>query len=310
MLITGAKGFIGTHLVRELNPLFDLTLFDGRYLKNQDGNKCESMNFCESNTPEMRAYFEEVDVVVHLAASSDIADALSDPFGCFKNNTSYTAKILEASRIGGIKLFLLISTGNLYGTKDIEPRSELDQISLENPYLSSKYCAENWASIYSSSFGMNVVIARLFNVYGPGQLKKTIIPKIIYEKLSKQKIVNGDLNIWRDYIYIDDVIDFIKACIESNVKSSIKNNCRVLNVGSGNACSINDIKRYVSAKTSIDFNKPQFTMKSEVNYLQSKIGLAADLYSWAPKIRLEDGLELSIDWYSNNYRKLELIFHG
>lgn len=308
ILVTGATGFIGSHLVEALKFDAEIISLGRQGLKKKQNNLSSLFEVDFNCLDEIRPYFRDVDVVVHLSGNADAGSSTVNPLSFFADNTLSTATILEASRVEGVSGFIFASTSGLYGTNQVKLSSEHDLLFSGNPYLASKECAEKWIESYGNSYDLSTVVMRLFNVYGPGQLKRTIVPKLIYQKLSGNKIVDGNLNVWKDYVYIEDVVKVIKIIIHSIINNKNTKLSQVINIGTGQSYSIESILNYLNTGEMLNIDKPEFEYDRDTNYACADISLLKKYYGDIRFTSIENGLNQTLAWGLKNYKDLEILF--
>jgi len=273
ILVTGAKGFIGSHLVSKLNRLnyqvipFDIDVGD------------------VTNENSLNRYFDkDITHVFHLAGKTFIPDSWSNPHSFFKINVMGTLNVLEFCRKKEATFILLSSY--LYGEPEYLPIDENHCLKAFNPYGQSKFLAEQLARFYTDSFDMRSFIFRVFNVYGPGQSAAFLIPEIIAKirAVEKSCIDLKDLRPCRDYIYIDDLIDALILAIEGNPG--------IYNVGSGISYSVKEIAECLLdlENSSKKLQDLKITRPNEVFDLYADIRLISKELGWKPKTKLKEGL--------------------
>lgn len=312
ILITGAAGFVGSHLSEKLSDLgYSIVAFD-RYNSTNDFvwlNKLRKKNKknCEFVLGDIRDYdsvfkaMKGCDTVFHLAALIGIPYSYHSPLAYLKTNVEGTYNVLEASKQYNLKNIIITSTSEVYGSAEYLPINESHPINSQSPYAASKSAADQLSLSYFKSFGLPVKIIRPFNIYGPRQSERAIIPTIINQALSSKKnITLGNLKPLRDFNYISDVVNaFIK------VMKSKKIIGEVVNVGSNKKISINDLCKKIlelnnqNKKIKINFKRKRPKL-SEVDQLQCNNKKIIKLISWTPKIKLKEGLKYTIEWFKGN----------
>lgn len=263
ILVTGAEGFIGKKLVRNLkksgHSVFTLTSSSG-----------------DIASPDtlLPFYNAGIDFIFHLAGRTFIPDSWSAPADFFRTNITGTLNILELCRMESIPLTFI--SAYLYGTPESLPVKEDHKINPNNPYAMSKYQAELLCQYYAQFFDISLTIIRPFNIYGPGQKDYFLIPEIIKQAKSGNEIRLKDLTPKRDYLYLDDLIEALLLTL------GLKPGFRIYNIGSGSSLSIHDIVNIV--QTVLGTSLPVIC---ENNIRQNEI---ADVYADSNKARLE------LDW--------------
>ncbi len=176
----------------------------------------------------------------------------------------------------------------LYGVPKYQPIDELHPIHPNNPYALSKANAEDWCRFYSLHFDVPIAIFRPFNIYGPGQGKLFLIPKIINQIFEDKKIELDDLSPRRDYLYLDDLVDALLYSM------SRRSHFDIFNIGSGRSLSVEEIVRVIQdcAGTSLTVQTRGKMRRNEIPDLIADISKAKQFLDWSPKISFEDGIGL------------------
>lgn len=308
VLVTGADGFIGSHLaellVRAGCKVRVLTLYNSfnnwgwletSLLKNEmeivSGDVRDPF-LCKSIT-------KDIDVVFHLAALIAIPYSYVAPASYVDTNVTGTLNMVQAAMENGVKRFVQTSTSEVYGTAKYTPIDEKHPLQPQSPYSASKIGADAIAMSYYNSFNFPVVIARPFNTFGPRQSARAVIPNIISQiAAGKEELELGDLTPTRDFNYVEDTCHgFIElAKCDKMVGGTI-------NIGSGREISVADtaslIKSLMSSSSVIRHDeKRERPAKSEVFRLISDIKLITDLTNYKPRYSFEAGLKNTIEWFN------------
>ena len=310
VLVTGAEGFIGSHLTELLvEKGFEVKAFVRYNFKNDWGWLEESKykNDIEIYTGDVRDYdsvydaMKGVDVVFHLAALIGIPYSYISPLAYIKTNTEGTYNILESGRKLNLKRIIITSTSEIYGTAQYVPIDEKHPYNPQSPYAASKAAADHLALSYYRSFGTPITIIRPFNTYGPRQSARAVIPTIISQILAgKKQIKLGNLSPTRDLNYVKDIANgFITVGLHENTIGD------VYNLGSGQEISIGDLAQKIIELTGkkveiIEDAQRIRPEKSEVERLLSNAEKAKKVTGWEPKYTLEEGLKETIDWIKDN----------
>ncbi len=302
-LVTGAGGFIGSHLVGRLVQegvkVRALVHYNSR---NSPGN----LTFLPSSiradidmiAGDIRDPFfvqtavKEVDTVFHLAALIGIPYSYVAPRHYVDVNVSGTINLLHASVEQGVTRFVHTSTYETYGTARYVPIDEAHPLQGQSPYSASKIGADKLAESYFTSFGLNVVVVRPFNAYGPRQSARAIIPTIISQVLAGFETIRlGSLTPIRDLTFVTDTVrGFIAAAKAEDVVGS------VINIGYGQGVSIGELAEKIiamcgsSARICCDQTRIR-PANSEVLRLICDNNRAAQLLGWKPSVSLTKGLE-------------------
>ncbi|MAJ82292.1 MAG: NAD-dependent dehydratase [Legionellales bacterium] len=310
ILVTGAGGFIGSHLCSSLleeganvtamlhynsredwSNLEFLSEQEKKQLKVVKGN-VEDYQFIEKST-------KGCDIIFHLAALIGIPYSYDAPNSYVSTNITGTVNVLEAARKNGCVVFHT-STSEVYGTAIYTPIDEKHPLQAQSPYSATKISADKIAESYFNSFDLPVTIIRPFNTYGPRQSARAVIPTIISQFLKNDTINLGDLSPVRDFTYVSDTVNgFIQAA------KNIRQHGKAINLGTGDSYSIretvNIIAKTLNSEKEIveDYDRKR-PKNSEVYELLSQNSLAKEMFNWAPEVPFSDGLKSTIDFVSNN----------
>jgi nucleoside-diphosphate-sugar epimerase len=276
VLVTGANGFIGRHLVRTLRAAGHLVFMHS----SSDGHIAN----CRLN-------FEGVGHVFHLAARTFVPDSWSAPLGFYEVNVLGTVNVLEFCRTCGASLTLMSSY--VYGRPAHLPISENELLQAFNPYSHTKILAEEISRYYEQQFGVPVTIVRPFNIYGPGQDRRFLVPTILAQAIDPRTttIVVADLRPRRDYIFIADLINLL-------VFTNFRRKGGTFNAGSGSSWAVDDIIAIVNellpapkAVRSEGRLRPE-----EVLNVVADISRVRGEFGWEPRIAFRDGLRETLTW--------------
>ena len=313
ILVTGADGFIGSHLVQNLVrkgiPVKALVFYNStgsigwlNDLSKDELSEIEIIFGDVRDNSQMSHLMANIDTVMHLAALISIPYSYLAPRSYIETNVVGTLNILQAARDNGANV-IHTSTSEVYGTATYVPMDESHSLIGQSPYSASKIAADQLAYSFYSSFGLPVQIIRPFNTYGPRQSNRAVIPSIINQILSgKREIKLGSLTPTRDFNFVDDTVNgFIKSLDNKSVFGE------VINLGSGFEISIGQLVNLIAEVMKVDITVNEDSTKirpetSEVFRLFSSNEKAQKILGWQPKFGgvkgLKRGLEKSICWYS------------
>tara|TARA_B100000035_G_scaffold17696_1_gene14176 strand:- start:19622 stop:20608 length:987 start_codon:yes stop_codon:yes gene_type:complete len=313
ILITGADGFIGSHLAETL-------VKQGRKVKafvyynsfNSWGwldhsPYAKDMEIFSGDIRDPYAVKEAIkgcSHVLNLAALIGIPYSYYSPNSYIDTNIKGVLNLLNAARDQGVEKFVHTSTSEVYGTANYVPIDEKHPLKAQSPYAASKIGADQLALSFFQSFNMPISIIRPFNTYGPRQSARAVLPTVISQILQdKKKVKLGKISPTRDFNYIEDTISgFISAQNAQNDYGE------VINIGSNFEISIEDsvniIANILNKEISIDTDENRIRPdKSEVERLWCDNSKAEELYGWKPKFAgiegFTKGLTSTIDWFSN-----------
>lgn len=307
VLVTGAAGFIGSHLVEALAARGDEVRAFVRY------NSAGATGFLSELPAELRGRVrvvagdvrdaEAVDAAVrgcaavfHLAALISIPYSYEAPESYVDVNVRGTLNVLQACRRHGARL-VHTSTSEVYGTPDTVPITEEHPLRAQSPYAATKVGADQLVLSFHRSFGMPAVVLRPFNTYGPRQSTRAVLPQILVQLLAGRPEVRlGATTPRRDLTFVTDTVDGFVRAAESDAALG-----QVVQLGTGRDVSIGELAkiamqalgREVPVVCEAERLRPD---ASEVMVLQSSPALARALFGWEPKVALEEGLRLTAEW--------------
>ena len=312
ILVTGADGFIGSHLVESLaskcSNLTALTLYNSfnnygwlEHISKQVKSNTEIISGDVRDQAFINKAFENVDVVFHLAALIGIPYSYHAPESYVDTNIKGTFNILNASLKNEVKKVLITSTSEVYGTADYVPIDEEHPKKPQSPYSATKIAADSLAKSFFASYDLPITIVRPFNTYGPRQSARAIIPSIISQLLAgEEKLYLGDLSPTRDLNYVQDVVDGFIYITESQ-----KSIGEEINICTGLEISIEDLTNLL-----IQLINPQAIVvqdpkrlrppNSEVFRLLGANKKLKSLTKWKQKYDIKQGLEKTITWFKEN----------
>lgn len=309
VLVTGAGGFIGSHLAERLVELGANVRAmvrygsQGRWGWLDDSPLSKQMEIFAGDIRDgvnTRHAMEGCDVVFHLAALIAIPYSYQAPDSYVRTNIDGTLNVLEAARLLKTPRVVHTSTSEVYGTALRVPIDEDHPLQGQSPYSATKIGADKLVESYYRSFDLPVVTVRPFNTFGPRQSARAVLPTIITQCLSQDRIKLGSLTPTRDLNYVANTANgFIKA---AEADAAIG---RTINLGTGREISVGDLAQHiiriigrpVTIETDAERLRPA---KSEVDRLLADNRLAAKLIGWTPEVTFEDGLARTIEWLRHN----------
>lgn len=313
ILVTGADGFIGSHLTDELvRQGYDVRAFvfynsfnSWGWLDSSDPEIKKSLDVFAGDIRDphgVRQAMEGCDVVFHLAALIAIPYSYHSPDTYVDTNVKGTLNVVQAARALGVEKVIHTSTSEVYGTALTVPIHESHPLQGQSPYSATKIGADQIALSFYLSFNTPVSVLRPFNTYGPRQSARAVIPTVITQIASGDREIKlGSLHPTRDFNYVQDTVRGFIACAESDRSVG-----EVINIGSGFEISIGDtvgliaevMKADVEIKSESERIRPE---KSEVERLLADNKKALDLCGWQPQYAEREGFKLglaeTVDWF-------------
>jgi NAD dependent epimerase/dehydratase len=316
ILVTGADGFIGSHLTESLVKqghkvrafVYYNSFNSWGWLDTLDKKILESVEICAGDIRDsgvVQKVIEDVDVVFHLAALIAIPYSYRAPESYVQTNILGTLNLLQACQRKGIERFVHTSTSEVYGTARFVPITEEHPLCGQSPYSASKIGADEMALSYFRSFKLPVSVIRPFNTYGPRQSARAVIPTIITQVQSgAEELKLGFLDSTRDFTFVDDTVRGFLA-----VGQADKALGEVINIGSNFEISVGDLAESIcevlGRKVPIKVDSERLRPKdSEVERLWASNKKAHDFVGWQPeyggKSGLKKGLQVTAQWFQEN----------
>ena len=307
ILVTGAGGFIGSHLVEAL-------LLQGAHVRafvhyNSRGDPgllkllppelSANLELLSGDLRDQRTMYAAVEgcaVVFHLGALISIPYSYHHPYEVAGTNFMGTLNMLMACRDLHIPRLVHTSTSEVYGTARRVPIDEAHPLQGQSPYSASKIGADKLAESFYATYDLPVVTVRPFNTFGPRQSARAVLPTIITQALTQKKVRLGSLDTTRDFTYVSDTVEgFLRAASAEGVEGG------TYNLGTGTEIRIGDAAELIASLVGRDVAielvpqrlRPE---KSEVLRLISDNRLARERLGWSPQVNLKDGLARTIDW--------------
>jgi len=309
LLVTGADGFIGSHLVEKLiDRGYHVKAFVYYNSFNSWGwldtfpknllNHIEIFSGDVRDPNGVKKAVQGCSAVFHLAALVGIPYSYHSPDSYVDTNIKGTLNILQACRDYKVERILITSTSEVYGTAKYVPIDEKHPLQGQSPYSATKIGAEKIAESFYRSFDMPITIVRPFNTYGPRQSARAIIPTVITQLLSGKRIIKiGSSKPTRDFNYVKDVVNAFYQ-----IYNSQKTIGRVINIATQTELSIRDlvqkIKNQIEPEAKIIIDKKRIRPeKSEVNRLLGSNELIKSITNWNPQFTIDKGLKETICWF-------------
>ncbi|MCD4781590.1 MAG: SDR family oxidoreductase [Candidatus Omnitrophica bacterium] len=299
VIVTGGAGFIGSHLVdRLIADGHNVTVLDnlstGRKANINHVLDNDSFTFVEAdikNLDEIKPFFNNIDMVFHLAALADIVPSIVNPIGYYTSNVLGTMNVLEAARLSGIKKFLYAASSSCYGIppEDCYPTKESAPINPQYPYALTKYLGEQTALHWGQVYNLPVVSLRLFNVYGPRSRTSgtygAVFGVFLAQKLAGEPFtIVGDGTQTRDFTFVTDIADAFVTAAYADVQQEI------FNVGTGKPQSVNQLVELLEGEKVFIPKRPG---EPDCTWADvSKIKTALD---WESKVSFEEGVKIILD---------------
>ena len=305
VLVTGAGGFIGSHLAERLAALGARTRAAIRYSSTAShgwltGSPYEAdievVTIDVTDRDTVRKATKDVDIVFHLAALIGIPYSYDAPQSYVRTNVEGSVNVFQAALELGVQRVVHTSTSEVYGTARYVPIDEAHPLQGQSPYSASKIGADKQAEAFWRSHGLPVVTVRPFNTYGPRQSARAVIPTIVTQAMAGQRIKLGNLSPTRDLNFVADTVEgFCLAAVTPDAVGE------TLNLGTGHEISIGDLALKICALMGVEVPIEQEAQRlrpelSEVERLCASADRARKLLGWSPKHSLDDGLKQTIGW--------------
>ncbi len=309
VLVTGAGGFVGSHLTEHLLELGASARAFVRYNSRNDWGLLELIPVEKRDATEIvmgdlrdadavRRAADGVDVIFHLGSLIAIPHSYTHPRETIETNIMGTLNVLQAARENDVEKIVHTSTSEVYGTARYVPIDERHPLQGQSPYAASKIGADKIAESFYRSFDLPVATIRPFNTYGPRQSARAVIPTIITQTLVQETVRLGSIHPTRDYTYVDDLVRAFVLVAESPETIG-----ETINIGSNFEIAIGDLVRKIAGIIGRDIEiltdparlRPE---KSEVERLWCDNTRARDLLGWSPEVPLDDGLRRTVAWVS------------
>lgn len=311
VLVTGAAGFIGSHLVERLlergdrvigvdnfDPFYPRTLKEKNLEVARRSNRYQFIEAdCAEPQPLARVFTEPVDVIVHLAAKAGVRPSIADPLGYTRANVIATQVMLEAARQRGINRFIFGSSSSVYGNNQKVPFSERDSVDRPiSPYAATKRACEVIAHSYHHLYGMGILSLRFFTVYGPRQRPDLAIRKFSELIMRGDPVpFYGDGTTERDYTWIDDILQGVMAAIDRSAETT--GEFEIINLGESRTTTLAKLVDLIAKAVGRPANLQRLPMQpGDVNRTFADVTKARNLLGYQPTTPVEEGIPRFVDW--------------
>ena len=310
-LVTGGAGFIGSNLVEHLVG----ASVQVKVLDNLSSGRLQNLDLCREyiefkqgdvrDLPALQEMMSGVEVVFHQAALVSVPQSIEDPIEAAMVNDLGTLNVLEAARLRGVRRVVFASSCAVYGDLPELPKREDMDIKPLSPYAASKLHGETYARLYRDLYGLETVCLRYFNVYGPRQDPSSPysgVISIFMDKAARGETVtiHGDGEQCRDFVYVADVV-------QANLLAAQRQNISgvVINVGTGKSVTVNSLWKNISELAGVQGEPERAGFRAgDIRQSVANISRARHLLGFEPGHSLEEGLQLTWEWYR------ERIGHG
>jgi len=311
IIVTGAAGFIGSHLAERLLARGDRVIgvdnFDPFYapeLKRRNLQRAldhPGYSFFEADCADpvqvAPLFAGEVDAVVHLAAKAGVRPSIADPMGYTRANVIATQVLLEQARQTGTKRFIFGSSSSVYGNNEKVPFAESDSVEHPiSPYAATKRACELIAHTYHHLYGMSILSLRFFTVYGPRQRPDLAIRKFTQLMMRGEAIpFYGDGTSERDYTWIDDILQGVVAALDRS--RAVPGECEIINLGESRTTSLRTLVDLIAAAVGVEPRLQMLPMQpGDVNRTFADITRARELLGYQPTTPVEQGIPRFVEW--------------
>lgn len=304
-VVTGAAGFIGSHVADELVKMGVNVMGIDNMRSGQHSNYMHHIDNHEKNyqivfrdiqSLGMYSYFREFkpDVVFHLAAIPGVSYSVDNIRETDETNINGTANLLELSKKFGVKRFIFSSSSSVYGGSEVLPTPESLALNPKSPYAMQKMVGEQYCELFSKQYGVETACLRYFNIFGPRQYGWSPYAAVIAAfadsiKTGMPPKIHGDGEQFRDFTYVDNVV-------QANILAATTDKPLLgerFNIGCGGRISVNDLHRIM------DCAPAEYTPSraGDVRCSQADINKAKEMLGYDPKVSFDDGIKKTIEWY-------------
>jgi len=300
MVITGGAGFIGSNLARALAKENEVTIIDDLSAGKRENLSDIDAKLIEGsilNRDLLKAQFQDVETVFHLAAIASVQRSVQDPVLVNEVNLTGTLNVLQEARLTGVARVVFASTAAVYGTSPQLPKREDMIPEPRSPYAVSKLAGEHYAQVFSELFGLKTVSLRFFNVFGPrqdpGSEYSGVISRFISALLEgQQPVIYGDGEQTRDFVYVEDVVRAVILAAKSDSTGTF-------NIARGESTSLNQLLHILGKITGRDVSPLYREVRAgDIRHSRADIALAGEL-GYCPRYSIEEGLQRTVRWFED-----------
>lgn len=303
ILITGGLGFIGSHISNMLVENNNITILDNLStgnIYNLDNPHHENLeiikeDICEVNLNELT---KDIDYIFHLAAMASVPLSIDEPIKCNEINLNATVKLLNSAVKNNVKKVIFSSSAAVYGENTNMPLKETEPLMPNSPYAASKSSCELYLKSFYESYGLNYIVLRYFNVFGPKQDKNSdyaaVIPNFISAFLEDENPkIYGDGEQTRDFVYVGDVA-------RANISAAESEYAGVVNVASGEKISVNQLFRIIKNTLGSDLDAEYLPeRKGDIKHSLADVSNLEKINSKINSVEFENHLIETINWFKS-----------
>lgn len=307
-LVTGGAGFIGSNITAELlKQNKDVRVLDNFSTGRRENLQpfIDDIELIEGDIRSLSTVYravDGVDYVLHQAALPSVPRSIADPVTTNEVNITGTLNVLIAARDGGVKRVVFASSSSVYGNDPRQPKHEDMRPRPMSPYAISKLAGEVYCSVFTQIYGLETIVLRYFNIFGPRQdpasQYSAVIPKFIHCMLSKKRpVIFGDGQQSRDFTFVDNIVAAnLKACCSNGLPDE-----RIFNCACGEQITIQELVVRLNEILQLDVS-PKFAepRPGDVKDSFADISRAVHHLQYEPQVKFREGLKRTVEWFSNH----------